>query len=97
MRWQELRTTTDSSAACAFDPVVSTKKPTALPWVCRQYYTMSIDSLIVFLLVGLTAGFLAGRLLKGSGFGLLGNLIIGAIGSILGVVLFGLLGLRPAI
>lgn len=45
-----------------------------------------------FLLIGLAAGWLAGQLLKGRGFGMLGNLIIGVIGAILGGFIFGLLG-----
>ena len=51
-------------------------------------------SLIYFLLIGLAAGWLAGKLMKGHGFGILGNLMIGVIGSILGGFLFGLLGLQ---
>lgn len=50
-------------------------------------------NLILFLLIGLLAGWLAGKIMKGSGFGLLGNLIVGVIGSFLGGLLFGLLGL----
>lgn len=46
-----------------------------------------------FLLVGLIAGWLAGTLVKGGGFGLLGNIVIGIIGAMLGGFLFGLLGL----
>ncbi len=37
---------------------------------------------IWFILIGLAAGFLAGAVVKGSGFGLLGNLIIGVIGAV---------------
>ncbi len=47
-----------------------------------------------FLLIGLCAGWLAGVLMKGRGFGVVGNLIIGVIGAILGGFLFGLLGLQ---
>jgi len=51
-------------------------------------------SLLYFLLIGLASGWLAGKLTKGGGFGLLGNLIVGVIGAVLGGFLFGLLGLR---
>jgi uncharacterized membrane protein YeaQ/YmgE (transglycosylase-associated protein family) len=43
-------------------------------------------------LIGICAGWLAGQIFKGSGFGLTGNLIVGVIGAILGGLLFGLLG-----
>ena len=46
-----------------------------------------------FLLIGLCAGWLAGRITKRSGFGLVGDLIVGAIGALLGGFLFGLLGI----
>ena len=46
-----------------------------------------------FLLIGLAAGWLAGQIMKGDGFGLIGNLIVGVIGAVLGGFLFGLLGL----
>ena len=45
---------------------------------------MSVEALVLFLLVGLAAGWLSGLLVKGSGFGLTGNLIVGVIGAILG-------------
>ncbi len=48
--------------------------------------------LIYFLLIGLCAGWLAGKLTKGRGFGWLGNLIIGVVGAIVGGLLFGLVG-----
>jgi len=50
-------------------------------------------NLIYFLLIGLAAGWLAGKLMKGHSFGILGNLIVGVIGAILGGFLFRLLGL----
>jgi uncharacterized membrane protein YeaQ/YmgE (transglycosylase-associated protein family) len=42
---------------------------------------MDIQSLIIFLIVGAVAGWLAGLLVKGFGFGLIGNIIVGVIGA----------------
>lgn len=50
-------------------------------------------SFIISLIIGAIAGWLAGQFVKGSGFGLLWNLIIGIIGSVIGGFLFGILGL----
>ena len=47
---------------------------------------------ILFLVIGAVAGWLAGLIMKGRGFGILGNIIIGIIGGFLGGFLFGLLG-----
>ncbi len=44
------------------------------------------------IVIGLIAGWLAGKIIKGKGFGLVGNLIVGVIGALLGSFLFGLLG-----
>ena len=54
---------------------------------------MSTENLILFLVIGIVAGFLAGKIMKGAGFGLLGDLIVGVIGSFVGVWVFGLLGI----
>ena len=54
---------------------------------------MSTEHLLLFLVIGILAGFLAGKIMKGSGFGLIGDLIIGVIGSFIGVWVFGLLGI----
>lgn len=51
-------------------------------------------SFIWFLLIGLAAGWLAGRILRGKGFGIIANLVIGVVGSFLGGIVFGLLGFR---
>jgi uncharacterized membrane protein YeaQ/YmgE (transglycosylase-associated protein family) len=49
---------------------------------------MGIESLIVFLLIGAIAGWLAGQIVKGFGFGLLGNIVVGIVGAfIAGLVL----------
>jgi uncharacterized membrane protein YeaQ/YmgE (transglycosylase-associated protein family) len=45
---------------------------------------MSNESLLVILLVGLVAGWLAGQIVRGTGFGLIGDLIIGIIGAFIG-------------
>jgi uncharacterized membrane protein YeaQ/YmgE (transglycosylase-associated protein family) len=45
-----------------------------------------------FLVVGVIAGWLAGKLTKGGGFGLVGDLVLGVIGAFLGGWLFSLFG-----
>lgn len=49
-------------------------------------------SLLWFLVVGLVAGWLAGILVKGGGFGLVGDLIVGVVGAFLGGFLFNTFG-----
>ncbi len=46
-----------------------------------------------FIVVGLIAGWLAGLVMKGGGYGILGNIVIGVIGALIGGWVFGLLGL----
>jgi uncharacterized membrane protein YeaQ/YmgE (transglycosylase-associated protein family) len=48
-----------------------------------------------FIVIGIVAGFLAGAVVKGHGFGLLGNLIVGVVGALLGGFIFQLLGIAP--
>ena len=50
-----------------------------------------------FILIGIAAGWLAGQIMKGGGFGLLGDLIVGVIGALLGGFLFGLFGRMPKV
>jgi uncharacterized membrane protein YeaQ/YmgE (transglycosylase-associated protein family) len=45
---------------------------------------LSNESLLVILLVGVVAGWLAGQLVRGGGFGLIGDLIVGVIGALIG-------------
>ena len=54
---------------------------------------MDIQGLIIFLAIGAIAGWLAGLLMKGGGFGLLGNIVVGIIGAVVGGVVFGFLGI----
>ena len=49
-----------------------------------------------FLLIGLAAGFIGGLIVKGGGFGILGNLIVGVIGALVGGFVFGLLGISTS-
>ena len=43
---------------------------------------MGIESIIVWLIVGAIAGWLAGLIVEGAGFGLIGNIVIGIVGSV---------------
>jgi uncharacterized membrane protein YeaQ/YmgE (transglycosylase-associated protein family) len=45
---------------------------------------LSNESLLVIILVGLIAGWLAGQVMRGSGFGLIGDLIVGLLGALIG-------------
>ena len=45
-----------------------------------------------FILIGLVAGWLAGTLVKGGGFGLVGDIVVGVVGAVLGGWLFSALG-----
>ena len=49
--------------------------------------------LIIWLLVGAAAGWLAGIVVKGGGFGPISNIILGILGSIVSGILFPLLGI----
>ncbi|MVF23318.1 GlsB/YeaQ/YmgE family stress response membrane protein [Methylocaldum sp. BRCS4] len=46
-----------------------------------------------YVLIGLAAGWPAGQLVKGGGFGAIGDIIVGVFGAVLGGVLFDVLGL----
>ena len=54
---------------------------------------MESTSLIMFLAIGAVAGWLAGLLMKGRGFGLIGNIVVGIIGAFIGGFLANVLGL----
>lgn len=53
---------------------------------------MTIESIIIFLLVGAVAGWLAGQIVKGHGFGLVGNIVVGIVGAFLAGFLLPRLG-----
>lgn len=54
---------------------------------------MSTEHLLLFLVIGVAAGFIAGKIMKGSGFGLVGDLVVGVVGAFIGGWVFGLLGI----
>jgi len=54
---------------------------------------MPISSFIGFLIIGGIAGWIAGNVMKGRGFGIFGNIIVGIVGAFFGGFLFGILGL----
>jgi uncharacterized membrane protein YeaQ/YmgE (transglycosylase-associated protein family) len=49
--------------------------------------------LLWFLIIGIAAGWLAGQLMKGGGYGLVGDLVIGVVGAFIGGWIFGALGI----
>jgi uncharacterized membrane protein YeaQ/YmgE (transglycosylase-associated protein family) len=53
---------------------------------------MTLESLLIMLLVGAVAGWLAGVIVKGYGFGLVGNIVVGIVGAFLAGLLFPQLG-----
>ena len=54
-----------------------------------------LSELLWWAIVGLVAGFLAGKVMKGGGFGVVMDIVIGIIGAVLGGWLFGLVGVFP--
>ena len=50
-------------------------------------------NLLIFLVIGAAAGFIAGQMMRGSDFGLLTNILLGVAGAFVGGLLFGLLGI----
>src|SRR5512136_1812259 len=74
------------------DPLTLLARPLrrARVWPTRR----SPMGFLYFLVIGAVAGWLAGQLTRGHGFGLLGDIVVGIIGAMLGGFLFGLIGLR---
>jgi uncharacterized membrane protein YeaQ/YmgE (transglycosylase-associated protein family) len=54
-------------------------------------YSMDTNSLIMTLIIGAIAGWLAGSIMKGKSFGLVGNIVIGIIGAVVGGYIFNIL------
>jgi uncharacterized protein (TIGR03382 family) len=64
------------------------------PDFIERGFALSGDSLLIILFVGIVAGWLAGQLLRGTGFGLVADLCIGIIGAFIGNWLLPRLGIH---
>lgn len=53
---------------------------------------ISLEALVIMLLIGGIAGWLAGLVMKGRGLGILGNIVIGILGAFVGTFVLGLIG-----
>ncbi|MEZ5862489.1 MAG: GlsB/YeaQ/YmgE family stress response membrane protein [Geminicoccaceae bacterium] len=49
--------------------------------------------IVLFLLIGILAGWIAGKLIQGGGFGLIGNMVVGVVGAVLGGYVLGAAGI----
>ena len=54
---------------------------------------MDLIGLLIFLLIGAVAGWLAGLIMKGGGFGIPGNIVVGIIGAVIGGFVFSIAGI----
>jgi len=54
---------------------------------------MGLEALLIFLVIGAIAGWLAGIIMRGGGFGLIGNIIVGVLGAFIGGYLLPRLGI----
>ena len=55
---------------------------------------ITMEALLIILLIGLAAGWLAGQIVQGTGFGLVGDIVIGILGAFVASWLFPTLGIR---
>lgn len=55
---------------------------------------LSNEGILVILFVGLVAGWLAGKVVRGSGFGIIGDILVGIVGALIANYLFPKLGIR---
>ncbi len=66
----------------------------AAPEVLEGVMALNISLTIGWILIGLIAGWLAGKVTRGTGFGCLGNVLLGLIGAVLGGWIFTKLGIQ---
>jgi uncharacterized membrane protein YeaQ/YmgE (transglycosylase-associated protein family) len=52
-----------------------------------------MDNFIYFIVIGAIAGWVGGKLIRGEGFGMLGNIVVGIVGAVLGGWIFERLGI----
>jgi uncharacterized membrane protein YeaQ/YmgE (transglycosylase-associated protein family) len=63
-----------------------------VPW--GFFMSLSNETLLVILFVGLIAGWLAGKIVRGTGFGIIGDILVGIAGALVASWLFPQLGLH---
>lgn len=68
--------------------------PDARARLLNQEIFMSLETLIIWLVIGAIAGWIAGAIVKGGGFGLIGDIIVGIVGAVIGGWLAGVLGIH---
>ena len=57
---------------------------------------MPVEALLIWLIIGAVAGYLAGVIVKGYGFGVVGNIVVGIVGAFIASWLFPRLGFFPS-
>ncbi|MCB0193240.1 MAG: GlsB/YeaQ/YmgE family stress response membrane protein [Anaerolineae bacterium] len=58
---------------------------------------MDLVSIILWIVIGAVAGWIAGELMRGHGFGLIGNIVVGIVGAFLGGLIFSAIGIGPGL
>jgi uncharacterized membrane protein YeaQ/YmgE (transglycosylase-associated protein family) len=92
------RSAADSWAAAEYAEAL--KLDTAEALVARRRASsgrnqnMSLEALLIFLVIGLIAGWLAGQIMRGGGFGLVGDIVVGVIGAFIAGFLLPRLGIH---
>jgi uncharacterized membrane protein YeaQ/YmgE (transglycosylase-associated protein family) len=76
----------------AFIQLAATQPTSGLSTQLKERTTMT-HGLIMWLIIGAIAGWLAGLLVKGGGFGLIVDIIVGIVGAVIGGWLAGILGI----
>jgi len=66
-----------------------------MPTPDREGIVVGVESIIIMIVVGAIAGWLAGKIVRGFGFGLIWDIVIGIIGAFIGVWLLTRLGIVP--
>jgi uncharacterized membrane protein YeaQ/YmgE (transglycosylase-associated protein family) len=59
-----------------------------------SFMVLSNESIIVIIFVGLVAGWLAGKIVRGTGFGIIGDILVGIAGALISSLLFPKLGIH---
>jgi uncharacterized membrane protein YeaQ/YmgE (transglycosylase-associated protein family) len=77
-----------------YTPERSSRSVALEPILRGRTMNMSSESLLVILFVGVVAGWLAGQIIRGTGFGIIGDLIVGILGAFIGSWLLPQLGLH---